>query len=105
MNGYNVISKYNRIFAYAGVAFEYSGTNADIERLSTAYARQLKRNLTIEVWKQMFLRCVIYEYVSVTEHFHIFTRFSHGRTSSTQPNYSFTNIVLPSISLVTKALA
>lgn len=52
LNGYNVIAKYNRMFAYAGVAFDYSGTNSEIERLSSAYARQLKRELTLEVFSR-----------------------------------------------------
>lgn len=49
LNGNSVISQYARTFAYGGVTFDYSGTNATLERVNTSFARKLTRKLTIQV--------------------------------------------------------
>lgn len=49
LNGYNVITQYPRVFPYGGVTFEYTGTNSTLEKVNTTFARQLKRDLTVEV--------------------------------------------------------
>lgn len=49
LNGHNVITQYPRTFAYGGITFEYSGTNATMEKVNTSYARKLTRNLRVQV--------------------------------------------------------
>lgn len=49
LNGYNVITQYPRTFPYGGITFEYTGTNKTEERVSTSFARRLKRDLIVEV--------------------------------------------------------
>lgn len=61
LNGYNVITQYPRVFPYGGVTFEYTGTNSTMERVNTTFARQLKRELTIEV-------CIRIRIVTISHH-------------------------------------
>lgn len=49
LNGYNVIHQYPINVHYGGLTFEYTGTNSTLERVNTTFARQLKRDLTVEV--------------------------------------------------------
>lgn len=49
LNGYNVVTQYPRTFPYGGVIFEYTGTNATNERVTSTFARKLTKDLTVEV--------------------------------------------------------
>lgn len=50
LNGDRVISSYPKNFSYGGVIFEYTGTNAAREKVSTLFAMPLQRDLFVEVW-------------------------------------------------------
>lgn len=58
LNGYNVITQYPRTFPYGGVTFDYTGTNTTVERVSTSFARRLKRDLIVEVQLINTIMCV-----------------------------------------------
>uniref|UniRef100_A0A6B2E840 Putativedisintegrin and metalloproteinase with thrombospondin motifs 9 n=1 Tax=Phlebotomus kandelakii TaxID=1109342 RepID=A0A6B2E840_9DIPT len=49
LNGENLITQYPKVFAYAGVTFDYNGAYSATERVNSTYARHLKRDLIVEV--------------------------------------------------------
>lgn len=49
LNGDRVISSYPKNVTYGEVIFEYTGTNAAKERVSTLFAMPLQRDLFVEV--------------------------------------------------------
>lgn len=49
LNGDELISSFRNVSFYAGVAFEYNGSNSEIERVNTTYSRKLKRDLIVEI--------------------------------------------------------
>lgn len=50
LNGDRVISSYPQNFSYGGITFEYTGTNAAREKVSTLFGMPLQRDLLVEVW-------------------------------------------------------
>ncbi|XP_058978759.1 A disintegrin and metalloproteinase with thrombospondin motifs 9 isoform X2 [Musca domestica] len=49
MNGDQLLTAYHNISYYAGVAYEYNGSNSTIERVNTTYTKKLKRDLRVEL--------------------------------------------------------
>ncbi|XP_055852459.1 A disintegrin and metalloproteinase with thrombospondin motifs 9 [Episyrphus balteatus] len=49
LNGDRVINVYRYVFFYAGVSFEYNGSNNTIEKVNSTYSRKLKKDLIVEI--------------------------------------------------------
>ncbi|XP_075146854.1 ADAM metallopeptidase with thrombospondin type 1 motif A isoform X2 [Haematobia irritans] len=49
MNGDQILTAYRNVSYYAGVAYEYNGSNSTIERVNTTYTKKLKRDLRVEI--------------------------------------------------------
>ncbi|XP_055922961.1 A disintegrin and metalloproteinase with thrombospondin motifs 9 isoform X2 [Eupeodes corollae] len=49
LNGERVINVYRHVFFYAGVPFEYNGSNNVIEKVNTTYSRKLKKDLIVQI--------------------------------------------------------
>lgn len=49
LNGEQPIIAYHNVSYYAGVAYEYNGSNSTVERVNTTYTKKLKRDLRVEV--------------------------------------------------------
>lgn len=49
LNGDRVINVYRHVFFYAGVSFEYNGSNNTIEKVNSTYSRKLKKDLIVEI--------------------------------------------------------
>ena len=49
LNGNQLISTYRNVTFYAGVIFEYNGSNSTIERVNSTYSLKLKRDLIVEM--------------------------------------------------------
>ncbi|XP_013098906.2 A disintegrin and metalloproteinase with thrombospondin motifs 9 [Stomoxys calcitrans] len=49
MNGDHLLTAYHNISYYAGVAYEYNGSNSTVERVNTTYTKKLKRDLRVEI--------------------------------------------------------
>lgn len=89
LNGYNVITQYPRIFPYGGVTFEYTGTNSTLERVNSTFARQLKRDLVVEILSRLNYQTdelIRYTYTMTLNERNGHTNFyPYPQTTTTQP--------------------
>ncbi|XP_030370453.1 A disintegrin and metalloproteinase with thrombospondin motifs 9 isoform X2 [Scaptodrosophila lebanonensis] len=49
LNSDNLVIPFRKKDHYAGLTFEYNGSNSTIERINTTYSRKLKRDLIVEI--------------------------------------------------------